>query len=191
MPSSGAGSGSVGLKERVLHVRRVAVHLERGDRPDALFEIAHRRKRSARNVVGENAPPQRRRVNDLQARQAKTRARSVRQLRERHSGGKDSIGIATRDAYAVLVDSQAIALRRDRRIDTREDLAAIRHAGDRTRANAPQRSFNSSTAPPSKRADTVWGSRAPSRQASDSMRSGRGSTWSAAITAAATIMTRR
>ena len=45
--------------EDVLHIRRVAVHLESGDRANAFLEIPHRRERTARDVVGEDAPLQR------------------------------------------------------------------------------------------------------------------------------------
>ena len=98
MPSSGAGSGSVRADEDVLHVRRVAVHLERGDRADSLFEVPHRRQRSARDVVGEDAPAQRRRVFD-RARTASSivSGGAYRQLRERHRAVKRAVRIGAFD----------------------------------------------------------------------------------------------
>ena len=72
--------------EDLLHVRRPAVDFQRRERANALLRVVHRRKRTARYVIRDDAPAHRRRVLDRDARQHPTRPAPFGQLRERHQG---------------------------------------------------------------------------------------------------------
>ena len=112
--------------EDVFHVRRVAVHLKRGDGANAFLEIPHRRKRSAGDVVGKDSPRQRGPVRNRHAGHGPRRDGAPRELRERHDRVERAGRASRLDANSRTSNVQAIFLRPHCGHDRRGDVGIAR-----------------------------------------------------------------